>query len=385
MPRFFLTFLAAFVCLAASTLAHPIPELPVRSSFSDDGKAVIKVEIDPRLWHEVPENVPRLLYKDFKPMPEADKQALMDRGKAHAAEMLTFFFLPLGQVTPQFQWQFTSEAEVPLTTDDQFVMMTGTWETTVPAGMAGYRIQSSDKSKVTTHFLNTLRGKPLDRIHALFPGETSFVLDLSALTGATSTVEGAINENSKGGWWATVLNFIHEGFIHVVPHGLDHILFVLGLFLLNRHWKPLLWQVSMFTVAHTITLWLASEGYVKVSGSIVEPIIAGSIAFVAIENILRPQYTPWRLLVVFVFGLVHGLGFAGAFSDLTTAGGSALMALLGRNLGVEFGQLAVIAGAYALTFWIKDARTYRRWVVIPVSLMIAILGLYWMVERIIGA
>ncbi|MBL9115584.1 MAG: HupE/UreJ family protein [Verrucomicrobiaceae bacterium] len=374
----------AVIGAATTAVAHPIPELPVRSSFEEGGKATIKVEIDPRIWQEVPDKAPYLFNKDFKIMPEPERAALVEKAKAYTKDVLSFYFLPLGQVTPEFQWQITGEAEVALVKDEDPVVVTGTWQTTVPNGIAGYRIRAAEICKVGVYFLNTLKGKELERMAVLFPGELSFVVDLTGLTGAAVAVEGAVNENSTGGWWATFANFIHEGFVHVVPEGLDHILFVLGLFLLSRAWKPLLWQVSMFTLAHTITLWLASEGYVNVPGSIVEPIIAGSIAFVAIENIFHSRYSHWRLLVVFVFGLIHGLGFAGAFSDLKTTGGSALMALLGRNLGVEFGQLAVISAAAALTFWIKDEKQYRRWVVIPVSLVIAVLGIYWMVERIIG-
>jgi hypothetical protein len=139
----------------------------------------------------------------------------------------------------------------------------------------------------------------------------------------------------------------------------------------------------MFTIAHTITLGLATLGWVSVSGDIVEPIIAGSIAVVALENIFHPKYTHWRLLMVFAFGLIHGLGFAGALSDFQMPENSLLSGLLGFNVGVEFGQLAVITGALLLTFWIKD-QPYRQWVVIPVSLGIAVMGVYWMVERIVG-
>ena len=182
--------------------------------------------------------------------------------------------------------------------------------------------------------------------------------------------------------WATLGTFLRQGFVHVVPLGLDHILFVLGLFFLSREWRPLLYQVTMFTLAHTITLGMATMGLVSVSGSIVEPIIAASIAFIAIENIYRPKYTHWRLLVVFIFGLIHGLGFAGALSELSLPPASLVIGLLGFNIGVEFGQLAVIGIAFAATAWLKEEKQYRDWVVVPGSAMIAVLGAYWTVERI---
>jgi len=134
-------------------------------------------------------------------------------------------------------------------------------------------------------------------------------------------------------------------------------------------------------VAHTLTLGLATLGLVKVSPAIVEPIIAGSIAVVALENIFQPNYSHWRLLVVFVFGLIHGLGFAGALADLGLTQGSLVAGLLGFNVGVEIGQLAVISCALLATFWVKDPAVYRRFVVIPGSLLITITGIWWMIER----
>jgi len=144
----------------------------------------------------------------------------------------------------------------------------------------------------------------------------------------------------------TFINYIPVGFDHIVPLGLDHILFVLGLFFLSTHLGPLLWQVSAFTLAHTITLALAALGYVSIPGSIVEPLIAASIAFVAIENITSRGLSRWRPLVVFGFGLLHGLGFASVLGEFGLPPGSFVPALIGFNIGVELGQLAVIAVAF---------------------------------------
>lgn len=102
------------------------------------------------------------------------------------------------------------------------------------------------------------------------------------------------------------LNYIPVGFDHILPKGLDHILFVLGLFFLSTRMGPLLWQISAFTLAHTVTLALGALGLVNVPGSIVEPLIAASITFVAVENILSKGFSKWRPVVVFVFGLLHG-------------------------------------------------------------------------------
>jgi hypothetical protein len=145
-------------------------------------------------------------------------------------------------------------------------------------------------------------------------------------------------------------SYIPVGFEHIVPLGLDHILFVLGLFFLSTHLAPLLWQVSAFTLAHTVTLALGALGWVNVPGSIVEPLIAASIVFVAVENITSKGLSKWRPFVVFGFGLLHGLGFASVLGEFGLPENQFIPALIGFNVGVEMGQLFVIALAFVLVW-----------------------------------
>src|SRR5262249_14305703 len=151
--------------------------------------------------------------------------------------------------------------------------------------------------------------------------------------------------------FATAWRYLKLGFTHILPHGLDHMLFVLGIYLLSRRARSVLWQVSAFTVAHSITLGLSMYGVVSVSPRIVEPLIALSIAYVAIENIFLSELKPWRVALVFAFGLLHGLGFAGALKELGLPRSEFVSALLTFNAGVEAGQLAVIATAFGLVGW----------------------------------
>jgi hydrogenase/urease accessory protein HupE len=204
------------------------------------------------------------------------------------------------------------------------------------------------------------------------------------LTSASGTesipLEGLVPERSS---IEVLVDYTYVGFIHIVPKGLDHILFVLGLFLLSRNMRPLLIQVTTFTVAHSITLALSLYGIVDLPPSIVEPLIALSIAFIAVENIFMRNLSPWRPFVVFGFGLLHGLGFAGVLTDLGLPRGEFIEALIGFNVGVEVGQLAVILAAFlAVGIWGLSEQTYRRAIVIPASVIIAVTGLYWTVERV---
>ena len=173
------------------------------------------------------------------------------------------------------------------------------------------------------------------------------------------------------------------GFTHIVPKGLDHMLFVLGIFLLGRGAKQVLWQVSAFTIAHSITLALSIYGALSVSAAIVEPLIAVSIAYVAIENMVVSDVKPWRVALVFAFGLLHGMGFAGALKELGLPPSEFLTALVAFNVGVEAGQLAVVGTAFVLVGWYGSGRPwYRRRVVVPASALIACAALYWTVDRL---
>lgn len=260
--------------------------------------------------------------------------------------------------------------------------------------------------------------------------------------------------------WETFVDYVPVGFDHIVPKGLDHILFVLGLFFLAARFRPLLVQVSLFTLAHTITLALAALGYTDFIDDalqasigvafidIVEPLIALSIAYVAIENIFMKGISPWRPYVIFVFGLLHGLGFASVLAQFGLPEETFVSALVGFNIGVEIGQLAVItvmflciwqalrvdrganevmqgyvvygvmlaaavalialnptglvtilenpvwlfagplAGIFVLcmvSITLRDQLdAYRRLVAVPASVAIAFVGLYWFVERSYG-
>ena len=181
---------------------------------------------------------------------------------------------------------------------------------------------------------------------------------------------------------STGRQYLELGFLHIVPRGLDHILFVLGLFLLGTRTRPLVWQVSAFTVAHAATLSLAVFEVVSLPARVVEPLIALSIVYVAVENTLTTRLTPWRPAVVFGFGLLHGLGFAGVLGQLGLPDQERILGLLSFNVGIEMGQLLVIAVALASVGWCRRRRWYRKRIAVPLSVVIAGVGLFWTVERI---
>ncbi|MDB2355139.1 HupE/UreJ family protein [Flavobacteriaceae bacterium] len=176
--------------------------------------------------------------------------------------------------------------------------------------------------------------------------------------------------------------FVKAGFEHIIPQGLDHILFVLGLFFSCITFRSLLWQVTAFTVAHSITLVLAAQGLVQLRGDIVEIIIALSIVWIAIENCLYKETSKWRYLVVFSFGLLHGLGFAALLTQYGLPKENFISLLLAFNIGVEFGQLAVLVIAFLLIKLVLRKNWYSNQIKIPASIIIALVGLFWFVERV---
>ncbi|MDA0347473.1 MAG: HupE/UreJ family protein [Verrucomicrobia bacterium] len=204
-------------------------------------------------------------------------------------------------------------------------------------------------------------------------GELSHPVSIKGLSQAESVSHGIVR---------SLWNYLRVGFVHIIPLGLDHILFVVGLFLLAPKVRPLLIQVSAFTIAHTLTLALSMYGVISLSSNVVEPLIALSIASVAFENIITDKIQPWRPVLVFFFGLLHGLGFAGALGEIGLPQSEFLFALIFFNLGVEFGQLMVVVCAFIIIGSFRNRCWYRSRLTVPASCLIGLTGLYWTIQRI---
>ena len=222
-------------------------------------------------------------------------------------------------------------------------------------GPAAFRLSTEDTDDVHTAYL--------------FEGKDSGVISMENLVSVSS--------------WQVFVDYIPVGFAHIVPLGIDHILFVIGLYLFSTHWRPLLLQVSAFTVAHTLTLALSMLDIIRLPASLVEPIIAASIVYVAVENILFPNHKWWRPIVVFGFGLIHGLGFASVLTDFGLSNTSFIGGLIGFNVGVELGQLTVIALCFlGFGLWFRHKAWYRSVIVVNLSVAISLVGSFWFVQRV---
>lgn len=179
-----------------------------------------------------------------------------------------------------------------------------------------------------------------------------------------------------GGWG----DFLRLGIEHILT-GFDHLLFLLALLVNQRRVWSVVRIVTAFTLAHSVTLSLATINLVALPDRIIEPAIAASIVWVALENLLFKSAEWRRAGVAFLFGLVHGLGFAGALRELELSGGALVRALVGFNLGVELGQVACVAVVLPLIAWASRPAALSR---LPqaASIVVALVGAFWFVERV---
>jgi hydrogenase/urease accessory protein HupE len=166
--------------------------------------------------------------------------------------------------------------------------------------------------------------------------------------------------------------------------GYDHLLFLLALLLVCSDFKSAIQVVTFFTVAHSITLALATLNLVSVSGLVVEPAIAASIIYVGVENFTRSEGPKGRWLITFLFGLIHGFGFATVLRDLGVTSGTTGVAvpLVAFNLGVEAGQIVIAAILLPAIWKLRKWEPFRQWGVPACSAIVASLGGYWLVERL---
>lgn len=227
-------------------------------------------------------------------------------------------------------------------------------------------------------------------VQKLLQGETdpdNFTTnDLVLLNALGQTLDQQYAEEGPINWFQFAKNYIWLGITHILE-GIDHVLFVMVLVLLLPPWKQILAMVTTFTLAHTITLILGGTEILVLSGKIVEPIIAASIAYVALTSVFFRHRWPWlqsqnnRLLTIFIFGLFHGLGFAGVFAEVAPDSGRLLSSLLFFNAGVEIGQLIILAAWVPILYFFYRTKQ-DKWFVPLLASVISVLAAWWVFERL---
>jgi hypothetical protein len=202
-----------------------------------------------------------------------------------------------------------------------------------------------------------------------------------AVAGVPVTPGGAPGARARTGW-AGFAHFVQQGVLHILG-GLDHVLFLVSLIIAVRTTRQLLLIVTSFTIAHSLTLVLGSLGLVYMSPRLAEPLIAFSIIYVAAENVLR-RGTLARPRVTFAFGLVHGFGFSSVLRDLGFGAGELAPMLVGFNLGVELGQLAIVLPLFPLVAWLQRRSDVYGRVALATNAVVGLVACWWLIERLHG-
>lgn len=212
------------------------------------------------------------------------------------------------------------------------------------------------------------------------------VLRSEMLTAKSPPLRVSVEQSTTSSDYRAVTfgSFFWLGVEHIVT-GYDHLLFLVSLLIVCQRLGSAALIITFFTIAHSLTLAAAAIGWFEIPSSIVEPVIAATIAYVALENLFTQRSIRWRCGITFIFGLVHGLGFASILQELGVAKGQILVPLLGFNLGVESGQLAL--AVIALPLWLRwrQSPRYSPRVVPAVSIAIAAVGLFWLFQRTVLA
>ena len=305
-----------------------------------------------------------ILYKELRAM---DERTLMNEFSSFQSKFIS-----------QIDITDSQNNSIPLTLYDVAIPETG--DITVPRDTRITLQASLPRDTVALKWKwNQAFGEAIVRANS-----DSIVLEYAALLSPGQQSDLIqFTEVTKQSGWSVLQNYVVVGFEHILPKGLDHILFVIGVFLLTPAWRPIAIQVTIFTLAHSITLALSINGLLTVPSTIVEPLIALSILIICIENHLTDKLTKWRVVMVFVFGLLHGLGFASVLNDVGLNSQHFFIALLGFNVGVEIGQLLIIAICMlGIGIWFGKHHSYRTYFSKPASIVIGAIGLFWFIERI---
>lgn len=360
---------AALVFLAAPALAHNLRFTDVRLELRPDAsfRADVTCDLDALALGVESTADSEAIAAHIEAMPESEREALVAQLVLTLKRRLRVRFdgePALFEVSLPERGQPRPAGSLP-----SALGLTARLEGRVPGGAAEASFFAS-------------RAFPPVRLEIVGPQGNR--LHVQVLQRGAESTPASVASVTEGGRLTTFGRFLALGFQHIVPEGLDHVLFVVGLTLLGARLAPLLIQVTAFTLAHTVTLALSTYGLVQLSPRVVEPLIALSIAYVAVENVVRPRLSALRVALVFAFGLLHGLGFAGVLAELGLPERHRVLALLAFNGGVELGQLAVILPVFLLLRALDRGGVSRRAVAIPASLAIAFTGLYWTVARVLA-
>ena len=358
-------WLAAVLAAAHPAFAHDLERTVVRLEVNADGAFVLDVANDPD-W----------LLLRLEPFARPDSEQVQSSASPLTAPERDSRLTALSTIFIDRIVLFVNGREVRPDAAEFLAPATG------DAPLATYRLRGRFPAGARTlrwYYGLVVDPYPLSIRHSNGSTVTEWV------AGDAWSTELGLGPFEKPARWRVAWQYFQLGYVHILPRGLDHVLFVLGLFLLSASWRTILVQVSAFTLAHSITLGLTMYGVFSLPSRLVEPLIALSITYVAAENLVTERLHAWRLALVFTFGLLHGMGFGGVLSGLGLPASEFVLALFSFNVGVEAGQLTVIGAASLCVIWFRGRPWYHQRIVVPASVAIAATGAWWALARLSGA
>lgn len=369
MKKFFILFC---IFISFQTYSHEIKPAIVDIIISDGSVTIelvinaetILAEVDASTYQDTNKSPESLIYDEFRALSDKELAKIIKNQSVKFTKKIKIIDLS-GSINPQLEEiSVTSEdnLELPRDTKLKFTSLINNDAVNLQfdkfIGNVVIR-QFNDNSKETVVYASYLK-----------PSEVSETL--------STTVPSSFLQ--------TALEYLVLGIEHIVPKGLDHILFVIGIFFYSLRLKSLIGQVTMFTVAHSLTLILASLNLIYIPAFIIEPLIALSISYIAFENILQKKLSlsssVARYIIIFIFGLIHGLGFAFVLGDIGLNASQLILSLLSFNLGVEIAQIGIIILLFVLMALPSKQPWYSNYIQYPISAIIGLIGLYWFIERV---
>lgn len=369
-PRFrgYLLFL---LLVAPVCLAHPIPDIPVRGIFDADGHFEIQVEVDPRCFEADAEKTPYLLEEQRLALTDEQRTALLKKAGEFIDRSVSVHFTAAEGLIPAFGYSFTTLDNAPLTKVDDPVMITGRWRGTLPKNVRDYSVTAKEGGQFSVLYLNTVSGLKLERFQVLFPGESSYKIDLRRVLNPPSRVVL---------WNAAFQSAMVTGFLYVWSHGFEHLLVVFCLCLISSARSDWISQIKVFGVCQLLMVpWihLPVPSYVGL-------ITAASLIVMALINFVQRPLENWRLVLAAGFGIAHGLALSAHLRTQEAVQDSLSAAAPGYLIGVSGAQLMGLLMLSGLTQPLSHPVAFRKLVTNPLAMLIAGVGVWLLMHRFNG-
>lgn len=369
-------FLLLLTLIAPVCLGHPMPDIPVRASFEANGSFEITVEVDPRCFEADPNTAPYLVEEKWKTLPEAELKALLDKTRAFIDRSVALHFSTAEPLVPAFEYSFSTLENAPLSKADDPVMVSGRWKGTLPKEVRDYSITALEGGGFSVLFLNKLKGEKVERFQVLFPGESSYKLDLLPIVKPP-----IVKPQSVFAVWSTVFKgALTVGFVYVWGRGFEHLLLILCLCLINNDRRDWIAQIKVYGICQLLLVpWMQ----VPVP-SWIWLVTAGSLVMMALINLLQRPLQLWRLVLVALVGIAHGMAFSDHVRDLQVFKFSTVATVSGYMIGIVCAQVTAVMLVSWLTRRLESPVSFRKLVTNPVSMLIAGAGVWLLMTRLNG-